>query len=116
GVRVEPWFVRRAAVPVAVWFEHRAREVLEDAVHHQLDAGRRVPPDGRGLPPRHELLDLVGAAVGVPPERAPDRPRQLAAPREREVRELLGMGLDDRVLPGRDPELVEMALAAPQAL
>ena len=62
--------VGRAALAVAVRLEHRAGEVLEDAVHHQLDAGRRVPADGRRPAPLDELLDLLGAAAVLPPQRA----------------------------------------------
>ena len=67
--------VCRAAVAVAVRLEHRAGEVLEDAVHHQLDARRRVPPDGRRAPTLHELLDLLGAAADAPTTGHPRRGR-----------------------------------------
>ena len=45
----EPPVVGRAAVAVAVRLDHGAREVLEDAVHHQLHAGRLVTAH-RGRP------------------------------------------------------------------
>ncbi len=81
--------VGRPAVAVEVRLEHRAGEVLEDAVHHELDARRRVPADGRGPPTLHELLDLLGAAVVLPPHRPDHAPGQLAAGGQRDVGPLL---------------------------
>ena len=103
-----------AAVTVDVRVEHGAREVLEDAVHHQLHARRLVAPD-RGRPATlDELLDLLGAAVTLPPHRADDARRQLAARGEGDVGALLGLRPDDGVLPGRDPQRVQVGLAEPQ--
>ena len=58
-----------------------------------------------------QLLDLLGAAVMLPPQGAHHATRQLAAGGQRHVRTLLVVRLDDRVLPGGDPEPVEVPLA-----
>ena len=83
-----PRFVGRAAVVVEVRLEDRAGPVLEDAVQEQLDAGRGVATDGRPGAPLDELLDLLGAARPVPPQRPDDTGRQLAATGERRVGDL----------------------------
>ena len=83
-----PRFVGRAAVVVEVRLEDRAGPVLEDAVQEELDAGRGVATDGGPRAPLHELLDLLGAARPVPPQRPDDTGRQLAATGERRVGDL----------------------------
>ncbi len=82
--------VGRAALAVAVRLEHRAGEVLEDAVHHQLDARRSVPPDRCRPTALDEFLDLLAAARSLPPHRPDDAAGQLAARSERDVGALLG--------------------------
>ena len=57
-----------------------------------------------------ELLDLLGAAVALPPHRPDDPGRQLAARGERDVGALLRVGPDDRVLPCGDAERVQIGL------
>jgi hypothetical protein len=64
----------------------------------------------RGADQIEELLDLVGPAFAVPPQRADDAPRQLAPPGQRRVRGLAAVGLDDGVLPVGDAETMELGL------
>src|SRR5687767_12977157 len=71
--------VGHAALTVAVGLDHGAREILEDAVHHQLDAGRPVSPNRRASPAFDELLDLLGAPVAFPPHGPHDAARELAS-------------------------------------
>ena len=73
----------------------------------------RVAADGRAAPSLDELLDLLVAAVVLPPQRPDDARGQLAADGERDVGELLLVAVDDRVLPGGDAERVEVALGEP---
>ena len=112
-----PAVVGRAAVAVAVRLEHRAGEVLEDAVHHQLHARRRVAPDRRRRAAARRTPRSARRRGGAPTTARPTtRPVSSPRRRERHVRALLGVRLDDGVLPGGDPELVEVALAEPQGL
>src|SRR6266508_3564776 len=74
--------VRRSAATIPVGLEHGAGEVLEDAVHHELDAGRLVATDRRRRPPLDELLDLLGTTMPIPPQRTDDPAGQLAARRQ----------------------------------
>jgi hypothetical protein len=110
----EPSVVGHAAATVAVRLDHRAREVLEDAVHHQLDAGRLVSADRGAVASCDELLDLLGASVALPPHRPDHATRQLTPGCERDVRALFRLGTDDRVLPGRDPQRMKVGLPEPQ--
>ena len=53
---------------VEVWLEEGAGPVLEDAVLHQLDGGRRITADRSAFAPCDELLDLLRAAPPIPPQ------------------------------------------------
>jgi hypothetical protein len=94
------------AVHLEIRIQHRAGERLEDAVGHQLHAVRPVPARRAAPGPFDQLLDLFEPAYPIPPERALDPAGQPAALGCPPVRRVAGR-LDDRVLPGRDPERVE---------
>src|SRR6266446_6907021 len=104
--------VARGAATVEVRLDHRPREVLQHSVLHDL---YRVCPEApycsssRAL---DELVDLLATAVGLPPHGALDPGGQLPALGGRSVG-LLILGGDDRVLPRRDPEGVEICLPDP---
>ena len=102
--------VGRPTVGVQVRVDHRTGEVLQDAVHHQLHAGRPVAPDGSRGTTVDELVDLLHAATALPPQRADDLGGQFASTGQGDVGPLLGLGGHDRVLPGRDPEGVQVRL------
>ena len=84
--------VRRVAVVVQVRLDEAAGPVLEDAVLHQLDAGRGVAADRRTRATLDELLDLLRATRPIPPQRPDDPGRQLATTGERRVGDLLAVG------------------------
>ena len=91
-----------------------AGAVLEDPVLHQLHARRAVAVRCRPSAALDQLVDLLRAALAVPPQR-PDDPRgQLAPSGQRRVGDLLLVGGDDRVLPVGDAERVELGLGETQ--
>ena len=106
----------RAAAPVAVRLEHGAREVLEHAIHHELHARRCVASHRGRSATLDELLDLLGAAVTLPPHRPDHAPGELASRRQGHVGALFGLRSDDGVLPGRDPKRMQVCLADAQCL
>ena len=73
----------------------------------------RVPVGRRPGPPLDELVDLLGAARALPPQRRDDADREVAATRERRVRQLL-IGGDGGILPVRDAERDELGLPETQ--
>ena len=76
-------------------------------------------PVRRALPKFEQVVDLVLAALAVPPERTHDARGEVAVAGGAEVRgvvvhpEVRG---HDRVLPGRDPEGVQVPLTLEQSL
>ena len=98
----------RSPVPVQVRLEDGTREVLEHAVEHELDAGRRIAAARRPRPALDQLLDLFRPAVALPPQGAHDAAGQLAPTGERGVGELLLVGRHDGVLPVRDAQGVQL--------
>ena len=101
------------AVGVEVGRQRRRGEVLDDAVLHDLHARRREPSDRGACAGVHESLDLLEAAVPIPPER-PDHPGgELTVVRRAHVRVQRAIAVvdpDDRVLPRGDAERVEVRL------
>ena len=65
----DPRLIGHVAGRVAVGPEHRPRVVLEHAVAHDLHGGGMEGAHGASVATRHELVDLLGAAMPVPPER-----------------------------------------------
>ena len=108
------------AMRIEVGLEHGRGVVLADPVLHDLHARRGEAADFPTRPQLDELLDLLGAAVAVPPQRADDPGRQVAAPGGVDVGRVVAPELvvvvDDRVLPGRDAERVQVLLALQQPL
>ena len=92
--------------------EHRAGRALGTAVEHDLD---RAGVDLALRPPvalLDELVDLLHAAVAVPPQRGDDTRGELSGVVQRSVpREQVGP--DPGVLPCGDPERVEVLLRDP---
>ena len=104
-----PGVGRRPPVAIEVRLEEGAREVLEDAVEHELD--RRSPQAlDDGCPPRVlEPLELVQAARPVPPQREGRAQGEVAALGEGPVGRNVVL-LDPGVRDGGDPEGVEVPL------
>ena len=98
-----------------VRLEHRPGERLEDAVDHDLDRRRPVPADRSGGPPLDELVDPALVPVALPPQRADDPCGELPASGHGDVGRLVER-LDDRVLPGGDPERMELGLSVDEAV
>ena len=73
------------------------------------------PADGARPRPLDQLVDLLVAALAVPPHRGLDPGGQPARLGRGPVDRLV-LGADDRVLPGRDPERVEVGLGEAQAV
>ena len=71
----------------------------------------RSRPGGRVRETLEELVDLLATALAIPPQRGLDARRQPARGRRPGGRSRASCGVDDRVLPGRDPERVEVRLA-----
>ncbi len=94
---------------VAVGAQHGPGVVLEHPVAHDLHGRGVERADGAAIPPRGELLDLLEAAMPIPPEGADHAGGELAALGERSVR-LLGGRRDPGVLPSRDAEGVQVLL------
>src|SRR4029077_2868704 len=86
-----------------------------DAVRHELHAVRPERAAGAAARPLHELVDLFEAALVLPPERALDACGEPASLGRAGVDGLVPLG-DDRVLPGGDPERMQMDLGDPEAL
>ncbi len=116
----DPAPVRRRAVDRRIGIEQSGREAVAHAVGHDLDARRDEPPlDLRG--PRTTLFEereLGLVAVPIPPQRTDHAGGERAAPRRAQVGlEAVVQRLvraDDRVLPARDAQGVEVALGLEQ--
>ena len=93
--------------------DHRRRPVLDDAVDHQLHARRGVPAHRPLGPSRDQALDLLQPVVVLPPQRAHDPRRQLAAAGHPQVGRV-AVGPDDGVLPVGDAQRVQVGLALDQ--
>ena len=94
--------------------EHRGGAVLDDPVAHELDARRRVAAEDAVRPPLDELVDLLEPRVrshhSAPTTRAVSSPDAASARYA-----AWSAGLDPGVLPGGDPEAVQVALCLEQA-
>ena len=73
-------------VRVEVRRQRRRREVLDDAVLHDLHAGRREPPHASPRPGVDQPFDLLEPAMTVPPERPDHTSGELAVVGRRDVR------------------------------
>ena len=108
----------RAPCPSRYGDEHRRREVLAHAVLHDLDARRAEPAARLRRAALDQVGDLLEPELAVPPERADHVGDQVAARDRVEVRRPgvvhAGVRADDRVLPGRDAEREQVALALEQ--
>ena len=111
-----PALGRRVAREVEVGTEHGRGHALDDAVCEELDAGRGVAWCCGSCTPLHELGDLLGAAHLIPAEGADHPARELATTRQGREGDILLVGPDVRLLPVRDPDLVEGPLADAQRL
>ena len=107
------------AAAVEVRLEQCGRAVLRHAVLHHLHGGRAEPALGQGLAPPDQVRDLLHALGAVPPQRADHVRAELAAGRSVDVRRAgvvhAGVRADDRVLPARDAERVQVGLAGKQS-
>ena len=100
---------RRPPKAVEVWLEQRRAVVLDDAVQHHLDRRRPEAAERAGAPPLDELLDLFRASLAIPPV-AGDRPAgQPPALGEEAIGGEVSGG-HPGVLPGTDPEALEVGL------
>jgi hypothetical protein len=117
---VEAGLVAHTALAVQVGLEHGGGVILGHPVQHDLHAGGAEAAGPPILAGFHELLDLVHAAVPVPPERAHHVGQQRARPRCPQVsadRVLATVvAADDRVLPAGDPERQQVFLGCQQGL
>ena len=114
-VHPDPAVVRRPAVPVEVRLEDGRCEVLEDAVLEDLRAANPETADRALLASPQKVVELLVAALARPAEVALGAHGQQAALGERAVRRQR-LGLDCRVLPGRDPPCMEPGLGAEDRL
>ena len=106
-----PAVVGGPALGVQVGLEDGGGEVLDHAVLHDLDRRGREPPDPAPLARREQVLDLLDPPVPVPPQRAHDPRGQLPGGGDLPVGvEGRIAAADDRVLPRRDPERMQVAL------
>ena len=106
-----PAVVGGPALGVQVGLEDRGGEVLDHAVLHDLDRRGREPPDPAPLARGEQVLDLLDPPVAVPPQRAHDPSGQLPGGGDLPVGvEGRVAAADDRVLPRRDPERMQVAL------
>ncbi len=110
----QPVVAAVAAVPVAVGLEHRAGEVLQHAVDHDLDGCRVETGAGHGgvrrrAAPLDQVGDLLDPSVPVPPQRPDDPGGQLAVGGQPLVGPL-GVRGDPGVLPAGDAERVQVPL------
>ena len=106
---------RAVAAPVEVGLDQGRGPVLGDPVLHDLDRRGREPPACVRLPLGDQLRDLLAAAPPLPPQGADHRCGEVAACRGPGVRRTgvahPRVGPDDGVLPARDAQRVEVALA-----
>ena len=115
----EPAVVGRVAVLVEVGVERRAREVLADAVLHDLDARGGEPARLSPGAERDQVVDLLETLRPVPPQGADDPAGEVPAAGGGQVRVVVAVvrgGVDDRVLPAGDAERVQVRLALQEAL
>ncbi len=100
--------VGRFAVRVEVRVQNCRREVLADAVLHDLDARRCESAHSSPFAELDQLLDLVGPTMTIPPERADHSSGQVTPAGSfdvpGEVVSRVRPVVDDRVLPGRDAQ------------
>src|SRR6266508_4140946 len=107
----------RHTVAVEIWIQDPGREILDHAVLHDLHRGGSEPPYRAPISFRDQLVDLLLAAVPVPPQGPDDPGRKLVPACRRGVgAERLVRATDDRVLPRGDAERVQVLLGHPEAL
>ena len=122
GLRIDegdPALIRDVAVGVEVGLQHGGRERLAHAVLHDLHARRGEAPGAASLAERDQFVDLLRAAIAIPPQGADDARGEIAALPRSEVGGVVVHPRPrghDGVLPGRDPQGVQVPLPLEQSL